>query len=246
MTLRDEVCSSVGFWSNPAGGRGLSTANVMGFASLARVAIVVPSNFAAPLAQASALDAPELHAAIIRGDAGWQRRAFDAFHGMVHGLLIKCLGPRAEIADLVGDTFVVFFSNAHRIRHEPAVRSYLVSITMNIARREIKQRKRRQSFQRFAGSVSDYEQEASADDPKAKAALIQLSRILDELSADERAVFVLSNLEGLRVLEVAAALGISESTVKRRVRRANAHVLNRVSRNALLSDYVQARRGGPL
>jgi RNA polymerase sigma factor (sigma-70 family) len=107
----------------------------------------------------------------------------------------------------------------------------------------VRLRKRRELFQRFAGSVPEYEQEASSDDPKAKAALIQLSRIVDELSADDRAVFVLSNLEGLQALEIAEVLGVSESTVKRRVRRANEHVLKRVSRNALLADYIQVRAG---
>jgi RNA polymerase sigma-70 factor (ECF subfamily) len=201
----------------------------------------VPSSFATPQADRSAGDALELHTAILRNEAGWQRRAFEAFHGLVHGLLIKSLGPRAEIADLVGDVFVTFFTSAKRIQSVHSVRSYLVSITMNLARREVRLRKRRELFQRFAGSVPDYEQEASADDPKAKAALLQLSRILDELAADDRAAFVLSNLEGLQALEIADVLGVSESTAKRRVRRANEHVLKRVSRNALLADYIHVR-----
>jgi RNA polymerase sigma factor (sigma-70 family) len=214
----------------------------MSFASLARVANILPSSFA-PLQQAErgAEEPGQLHASILRNDVGWQRRAFDAFHGLVHGLLIKSLGPRAEIADLVGDVFVTFFASAHRIQGPLSVRSYMVSITMNLARREVRLRKRRELFQRFAGSVPDYEREAGADDPKAKAALLQLSRIVDELSADERAVFVLSNLEGMQALEIAEVLGVSESTAKRRVRRANQHVLKRVSRNALLADYVQVR-----
>jgi DNA-directed RNA polymerase specialized sigma24 family protein len=41
--------------------------------------------------------------------------------------------------------------------------------------------------------------------------------------------------------EIASALGVSESTAKRRVRSANARVLKRVGRNALLADYLIAR-----
>jgi RNA polymerase sigma-70 factor (ECF subfamily) len=236
-----EHFSAVGFWPDTPSICWLTPSNVMSFATLACVANVVPSSFVTPHAAGSAEAALELHEAIIRNEAGWQRRAFDAFHGLVHGLLIKSLGPRAEIADLVGDAFVIFFGSAHRIQSALAVRSYLVSITMNLARREVRQRKRRELFQRFTGGAPEYEQEPGQDDPKAKAALIQLSRILDELSADERAAFVLSNLEGLALLEIAQALGVSESTAKRRVRRANEHVLKRVSRNALLADYVQVR-----
>lgn len=189
-------------------------------------------------------DPPEdLHVAITSNSPGWQQRAFDEFHGLVHGLLIKALGPRAEIADLTGDVFVNFFANAHRIHTPLAVRSYLVSITMNVARREVRLRKRRELFQLFMGHGTEYEQEAGIDDPKAKAALLQLSRILDLLSADERIAFVLHNLEGVQTPEIAEILRVSESTAKRRVRRANEHVLKRVSRNALLADYLRDKSG---
>ena len=189
-------------------------------------------------------DPPEdLHVAITSNSPGWQQRAFDEFHGLVHGLLIKALGPRAEIADLTGDVFVNFFANAHRIHTPLAVRSYLVSITMNVARREVRMRKRRELFQLFMGHGTEYEQEPGPDDPKAKAALLQLSRILDLLSADERIAFVLHNLEGVQTPEIAEILRVSESTAKRRVRRANEHVLKRVSRNALLADYLRDKSG---
>jgi RNA polymerase sigma factor (sigma-70 family) len=183
----------------------------------------------------------ELFLAIASDGPNWRERAFDEFHGLVHGLLLKTLGPRAEISDLVGDVFVMFFSSAHRIRLASAVRSYMVSITMNVARREARVRRRREFFQGLIGSAKEYDHEPGRDDPKAKAALIQLSRIVEELDPDERAAFVLHNLENMGTAEIASALGVSESTAKRRVRSANERVLKRVGRNALLADYVIAR-----
>jgi len=185
----------------------------------------------------------DLHQAITNNQADWQRRAFDEYHQLVHGLLSKTLGPRAEIADLVGDVFVIFFANAQRIRQASAVRSYLVSITMNVARRELRTRRRRALLHTLIGWPRDADRDVSPDDPKAKAALLQLSRIVEELSPNERAAFVLHTLENMPVAEVASALGVSESTAKRRVRRANEHILKRVRRNALLADYLVARSG---
>jgi RNA polymerase sigma-70 factor (ECF subfamily) len=185
-----------------------------------------------------------LHTAIRTNSAEWQQRAFDEFHSLVHGLLIKSLGPNAEIADLVSEVFLTFFENAHRIKSAGGVRSYLVSITMNEARRETRRRRRREFFHKLSGALSDYEQKASPDDPKAKAALIHLNRILNELSAEYRIAFVLHSLEGMQVAEIAEALNVSYSTAKRRVQRANRHVLKRVSRNALLADYIRERTGG--
>jgi RNA polymerase sigma factor (sigma-70 family) len=91
------------------------------------------------------------------------------------------------------------------------------------------------------GAGKESENEPGRDDPKAKAALIQLSRIVEELGPDERAAFVLHNLENMGTAEIASVLGVSESTAKRRVRSANERVLKRVARNALLADYVIAR-----
>lgn len=189
----------------------------------------------------------ELHAAIAKNADDWQRRAFEHLHGLVQGLILKCLGPNAEIADLVGDVFLTFFETAHRIRRSGALRSYVVSITMNAVRREIRRRKRRQLLGWSSRTPPELDHEPGHDDPKAKAALIQLSRILDELGASDRTAFVLHSLEGMQIAEIADALDVSQSTAKRRVRRASEHVLKRVSRNALLADYLQesaSRRRG--
>jgi RNA polymerase sigma-70 factor (ECF subfamily) len=186
-------------------------------------------------------DGAALHSAIQSRAPGWQKQTFDEFHGLVRGLLVKSLGPNGEILDLVSEVFLTFFENAQRIREPTAVRSYLVSITMNKARRVVRQRKRRAFFQGLSSGPLELEHRPGPDDPKAKAALIHLDRILEDLSADERAAFVLHSLEDLELGEIARVLGVSHSTAKRRVKSATAHVLKRGSRNALLSDYVRER-----
>ena len=75
------------------------------------------------------------------GAPDWQRLAFDEFHALVHGLLYKSLGPSAEVEDLVSDVFLSFFESAQSIREPHALRSYVVSVTMNAARRELRQRR---------------------------------------------------------------------------------------------------------
>jgi RNA polymerase sigma-70 factor, ECF subfamily len=193
-------------------------------------------------ASSQARQEEELQAAISGNSRDWQRRAFEEYHGLVHGLVLKCLGPNSEASDLVSEIFVKFFESAHRIRAQGAVRSYLVSITMNAIRGEVRRRKRRELLLKLSGLLPELEQEPGHDDPKAKAALIQLSRILEELGANDRIAFVLHSLEGMQIAEIAGVLKVSESTAKRRVRRANEHVLKRVSRNALLADYIQERK----
>lgn len=180
----------------------------------------------------------------IRRDTGdWQRLAFDTYYRLVQGLLVKALGPHGDIEDLVSDVFVGFFESARNIRQASGVRSYIVSIALNVVRREVRQRKRRRLIYKLVGGPQDWERGTSTDDPKAKAAFLQLSRILDDIDTEERIAFVLSGLEGLAMGEIAEVLGVSLSTAKRRVRRANEHVLKRVRRNALLADYIREKSG---
>lgn len=185
----------------------------------------------------------ELFAAIMSGSGGWQKRAYTEYQSLVRGLVVKSLGPKGDIEDIVSEVFLRFLENARRIRSPQGVRSYIVSITMNSVRREARKRKRRALFQKVFSGSEEMERKPGLDDPKAKAALIQLSRILDELSTDDRAAFVLRCMEGLPLAEVASILRISHSTAKRRTRRASERVLKRVSRNALLADYVRDRTG---
>lgn len=198
-----------------------------------------PAGNRAPLAQEIAL-----FEAIREDTPHWQRLAFDEYHGLVFGLLIKALGPQGDVEDLVSDVFVGFFESAKNIRQADKIRGYIVSITMNAVRREIRRRKRRRALVSQAGPPTSWERGVSNDDPKAKAALIQLSRILDEMDTEDRIAFVASGLADMSLHEISEILGVSVSTAKRRVRRAHEHVYKRVSRNALLADYIRERVGG--
>ena len=184
-----------------------------------------------------------LYESIQTQEPGWQRQAYDEYHSLVRRLLINALGPNAEVEDLIGDVFVAFLESATRIRSAEGLRSYMVSIAMNTVRRELRRRQRRRTWFAFEDSDSAAERVPSTDDPKAKAALLQLSRILDQLTIDDRMVFVLHMVEKLPVIDVAESLNMSVSTVKRRLKRSSERVLRRVSRNSLLADYVLEKSG---
>jgi RNA polymerase sigma-70 factor (ECF subfamily) len=186
-----------------------------------------------------------LYEAIQAGEPGWEKQAYDEYFPLVRGLIVKSLGPSVDVEDFVADVFVGFFESAKNIRTADAVRSYIVSIAMNVARRERRRLKRRRISFFTEESSSVVERVPSVDDPKAKAALLQLHGILDTLGTEEQLVFVLHVLQGLPLVETATSLGTSLSTVKRRLKRANERVLRKVKKNPLLADYVLEREDEP-
>src|SRR5690606_35647355 len=117
--------------------------------------------------------------------------------------------PLEEIEDLVADVFVGLFESAPNIRAAETMRSYVVSVALNTVRRELKKRKRRRLIFWADAPPEEMNRVASTDDPKAKAALKQLSRLLDELTTEERLVYVLNTLEGSSIDELVGTLKLS-------------------------------------
>ncbi len=169
---------------------------------------------------------------------GWERAAYDEYFPLVRGLIVNSLGVYSDAEDLISDVFVGFFEIAKNIRSADGVRSYIVSIAMNVVRRERRKQKRRRIVSFWDDTGLSADRIPNSDDPKAKAALLQLTGILETLGAEEQMVFVLHCLEGLPLVEVAEAMDTSLSTVKRRMKRANERVLRRVQKHPLLADYV--------
>ena len=89
-------------------------------------------------------------------------------------------------------------------------------------------------------------------DLEAREALARFYRLLDELLPKHRTVFVLRYIEGLELVDVAAATGVSLATIKRWLPRILVRVQRRASGDPLLARYVrsegsrQGKRRGPM
>lgn len=206
-------------------------------------ATTVMSSSQHPVAPVVAPRDLRLFDAIKSGSVDWKRTLFEEYLGLVRGLMIKSMGPQSDVDDLVAEVFVGLFESAGNIRSAAGLRSYVVSVTMNTARREFRRRKRFNLFFLRDEGNEIAERTAGVDDPKAKAALLQLHRILESLDEEERLIFVLHVLEELPLQEAAANLSVSLSTAKRRLKKANERIRRRVALNPLLSEFVRERAG---
>ncbi len=126
---------------------------------------------------------------------------------------------RASDADAVDDmvqaTFVRAFQSAARFRGESA-RSWLYGIAANVVREHARKEIRRK---RALGVVAQTEQPLSTT-PGRALLLARLPDAVASLPHDLRAAFVLVDLEGERGSDAAAALGIPEGTLWRRMHEA--------------------------
>lgn len=181
---------------------------------------------------------------LVAGAANGERAAFaaiwDRYSNLVRGVLYGALGSDQGLEDLVQEVFLALIRGAERIEDGAALRGYLASVAVRLAANEIRKRRVR----RWVGLSPTGELPERATervDPVHREVLEALHRTLERLSTRRRMAFVLRHVHGLEMLETAAALGISESTVRRELE--SAHAFLRSAREPALQEFLAKREG---
>jgi RNA polymerase sigma-70 factor (ECF subfamily) len=83
----------------------------------------------------------------------------------------------------------------------------------------------------------------SGNDPEAREVLRRFYAVLDQLPARDRLAFALRYLESMSLEEIAEALDVSLSTVKRNLTHASARVSRWIAADPDLVTFFERRRG---
>lgn len=182
----------------------------------------------------------ELLAGLRAGNPVAQRAFFRRYAGFVERTVRGVLGPDAELDDVVQDVFVAVFRQVGRLRAAEAVTEWLRLVALGVARNRIRSRRRARWLSFFAPEELP---EPTPTPPGGDAALglRAVYAVLDELPADLRLPFALRYFEDMTVPELCRALAISESTGKRRLRRAQALFDAAVARRPALAEWLELR-----
>lgn len=145
---------------------------------------------------------------------------YRAHAGYVWRVLRHCGVPDPDLDDAVQETFLVVFRRLPELERA-SLRTWIYAVAVRVAstRRRSQRReaaRRDQAGHRMHGAgAADPEAELS----KAEAADL-IDRLLAELDASKRTVFVLAELEGVKVPEISRILGVNPRTVHSRLRLA--------------------------
>lgn len=178
----------------------------------------------------------ELVAACVERRPAAARIIWERYAGLVRGLLRRTLG-RSDVEDTVQDTFMRFFRLVKRLREPAKLRSFVVGITMRVAREELRRRRVR-GWLMLTSNGELPEIDAGTVDVDAAEALRRLELLLDRIDAGSRVVFVLRFVENIPTAEIAEALDCSLATAKRRVKRARERVESAAAEDPVLCHYV--------
>jgi RNA polymerase sigma-70 factor, ECF subfamily len=142
--------------------------------------------------------------------------AFRRYASYVAAVAIRLLGRDDEVDDVVQDVFLAAQRGLGQLRDPNAVKQWLATVTVRIARRRLRLRRLRRML--GFGTSSGYENLAAPGaTPDDRALLSCVYAVLDELPVGERIAWTLRYVEGERLDTVARLCGCSLATAKRRI-----------------------------
>ncbi len=179
---------------------------------------------------------------LCRGDAASAMALYDRYVGMVNRLVWRFLGADGEHDDMVQHVFTTALASASRIRHAEALRSWLVSLTINTVRTELRHRR----YRRWVVPSAEVNELVPAyhDDPEGRELLARLYAILRKLNVDDRIAFTLRYIEGSSLDEIAAVCACSIATVKRRIKSAEEKLDKLAAKEPAFAAYRALREVG--
>ena len=157
--------------------------------------------------------------ALRAGQSAAGAAVYDRYQTTVRRVLVRVLGPGADFRDLMQDVFVAAIDGIDRLEDPNAMRGWITGIAVYVARAEIRRRIRARWFPLFAGNELP-EIEAPASNIEASEAVRATYRVLSKLPTDERIAFALRFIDGMELVQVAGACGVSLATIKRTLARA--------------------------
>lgn len=155
-----------------------------------------------------------------RGDRAAVSRAYRAHHEAVRAFARRLVGDDAAAEDLVHDTFVALPRAMRSYRGDGALRSFLIGVAINHARRHTRSAARRRRAYERAGEVAALPGADARHDAMRRVLAAQVWAALDDLPLDQRVAFVLCEVEQRTSVEVAAIVGVPEGTVRTRLHHA--------------------------
>jgi RNA polymerase sigma-70 factor (ECF subfamily) len=177
-----------------------------------------------------------------QGDMVSYNTLVDRYKDRLFNMLYRMLSSEDEARDLLQETFLRVWQHKMSYDFRYAFSTWIYTIALNLARNELRRRKKFKFFDIF-----DYSDKIPAKEEK-KAESPKLRELLDteiqRLPEKYRTAFVLRDVDSLSYEEIAQVLSIPLGTVKSRVNRARSILRKRL--RPRMEEFYELSKGSIL
>ena len=161
------------------------------------------------------------------------RKLVELSSPFAYSVAFRMLGDEDEAEDVVQETMVTIWQKLKKIKTAEVYKTWMYRIVVNKCYDEMRKRKRNpefvtdeQTWQLISNRISESPSASLENNETSK-----IIRILTEkLSSKQKAVFILSELEGMSNDEISGITGISKSAVKANLYHARKTISQRVEK----------------
>ncbi|RLC96510.1 MAG: RNA polymerase subunit sigma-24 [Chloroflexi bacterium] len=184
------------------------------------------------------MDDSELIQRSKEGDLDSFNRLVETYQAQVYNLALRMLSDRQAAEDASQDTFLSAWSGIRKFR-EGSFKAWLLSITANTCRDQLRKRKRNPTSSLEELSCEVEERRSSAESPEdytlRRELADQIQRALAALPPDQRLAVILRDVQGLSYDEVAQAMRCSLGTVRSRLSRGRSRLHDHLTQSGTFS-----------
>lgn len=156
-----------------------------------------------------------------RGETWAQQELFRRHGRMAIGLAHRLAPNDPDIDDIVQDCFVSALRRLHKLENPQAFASWLGSIVVHAVSNHLRRRRLLWRLGLIRPESVDLDTITSPTAPADVAVeLRRVYAILQRLPVEQRVALILRRVDGMEIPQIALSMGLSSSTVKRRLRAA--------------------------
>lgn len=184
----------------------------------------------------------DLARGLAAGAAWAQAETWNRFAPMVFGMAARTLGSESEAEDVAQEVFYRLLAKAGTLRNPESLHSFVVSFAIRILKWELR-RKRTRSWLSFHQPEVLVDLACETLDFESRDLLRRFYAFLARQAPRERLVLSLRYLESMTVEEIAKAMKLSLSTVKRSLEYARGKLSHWIETDPELVGLLDGKRG---
>jgi RNA polymerase sigma-70 factor (ECF subfamily) len=180
----------------------------------------------------------EMAQAAARGDQNARRDLVSALLDQVRRTVSYLSSPNKDADDLAQLALIQILKSAGSFRGECTLNYWADRITVRTSMKQFRKRQRREKLAMSIWTDSPSDEPGLDDDLAKRQIRVHLSRVLQKISAERRAVIVLHHLQGYGISEISEMTGAPINTVRDRLRIGRKQLKKRILTDPSLKDWV--------
>lgn len=200
-----------------------------------------------PRAPMPSFDDSELLRAMNAGDVGAATAFHDRIRPQIDRTLYRLLGRRdSDHEDLAQLALIELVYTIERFRGDCSLDSWVSTITAHVAYKQIRRRKtERRIFSGAEAEAMPASVRGHAGQVMARDLMVRVMRQLDDMDEAKSWTYLLHDVAGYDLKEIAQITGVSVAAAQTRLVRGRRELQERIQSDPELASYLTEREGNP-